>query len=91
MARQDAERRYQRTIRRWDALILVLRILHACLRIQIITLWIILAMLPVSPYVRVPDAEAGVCRYVGARGIWEPDWVASCPRVVLREHFPYRY
>ena len=91
MARKDAERRYQRTIWRWTAFILILRIVHACLQIKIITLWIILSMLPVSPYVRVADSEAGACRYVGARGTWEPGWVSHCPRVAIREHFEVSY
>ncbi len=91
MARKDAERRYQLALRRWDVIILILRIIHALLRTQIIVLWIILAMAPVAPYLRVSDTETGQCRYIGARGLWEPGWAGHCRRVAIREHFFVSY
>ena len=91
MARWQEERRYNRKMMRWRALILILQMIKLVLRIELVTLAIILAMAPISPYVRVIDADHGECRYLGARGLWKPDWSYECPRIALRQHFYVSY
>lgn len=91
MARWEEERRYDRKVMRWHIIILVLQIIKLVLRIELVALSIILSMAPISPYVRVIDAEGGACRYLGARGLWETGWSGHCPRVALRQHFAVSY
>lgn len=87
MARKDQERRYRLQVMRWRAVILTLQIIRLVLRIELVVLLIILAMLPISPYVLIGHDGIGECRYVGARGLWEPGRSSPCVRVALRQHF----
>jgi hypothetical protein len=91
MSRLDEERRYRLTVLRWRAFIWVLRVIYAFLRIGLIAIYILLFMAPVSPVIRFADTQAGECRYLGARGLWEPGWASHCPRLAWRQHFPVNY
>lgn len=91
MARWEEERRYHREVNCWRVVIRVLGIIRLILQIKLIILVIILNCLPLSPYVRLPDTEAGYCRYLGGRGLWQPGWASHCPTTTLRQHFYVDY
>jgi hypothetical protein len=72
----------------WLQILLVcLQILKAALDLRLILLVVALVAIPVAPYLRLSQADAATCTYLGPRGLWEPGWGSHCPALALRHQF----